>query len=126
LYEVKIIKQLFAHVSSNTAYFWAKSFVKELRKGAEFDQPDTILLDSKLVINAYKETKKRLVLLDYDGTLTPIKKTPGDAIPSTQLLDSLDCICRDPKNQVYVISGRDQKTLDEWLGHIPNLGLSAE
>ena len=27
---------------------------------------------------------------------------------------------------VWVISGRDQETLNDWLGHIPRLGLSAE
>lgn len=42
------------------------------------------------------------------------------------MLKALTALCADPKNIVWVISGRDQKVLEEWLGHIPNLGFSAE
>jgi trehalose 6-phosphate synthase/phosphatase len=42
------------------------------------------------------------------------------------MLKALTALAADPKNYVFVISGRDQACLDDWLGHIPNLGLSAE
>ena len=51
---------------------------------------------------------------------------PSDARPSPDMLDYLQKLCDDPKNQVWVISGRDQETLDSWLGHLTHLGLSAE
>jgi len=35
-------------------------------------------------------------------------------------------LCSNPKNQVYVMSGRTRKSLDERLSDIPGLGLSAE
>lgn len=42
------------------------------------------------------------------------------------MLKNLQTLCNDPRNQVWVISGRDQDTLDNWLGGVKNLGLSAE
>ncbi|KAF7729666.1 threalose-6-phosphate phosphatase [Apophysomyces ossiformis] len=60
------------------------------------------------------------------GTLTSIRKMPQKAVPPSEMLSALETLCSDPKNEVWVISGRDEATLDLWLGHIPNLGLSAE
>lgn len=43
------------------------------------------------------------------------------------MLKALQTLCDDPKNIVWVVSGRDQIVLDEWLGNnIKNIGLSAE
>ena len=48
------------------------------------------------------------------------------AIPSEHTLQALESLAADPTNVVYIISGRDQKFLEEHLGHIQNLGMSAE
>ena len=43
------------------------------------------------------------------------------------MLHYLQTLCDNPQNEVWVISGRDQQTLDDWLGStINNIGLSAE
>jgi trehalose 6-phosphate synthase/phosphatase len=42
------------------------------------------------------------------------------------MLNALQHLCNDPKNEVWVISGRDEATLDKWLGKVNGLGLSAE
>ena len=55
-----------------------------------------------------------------------IKRVPEGAAPSHTLKKILRKLCQDTKNIVYIVSGRDTKTLDEWLGDIPKLGLSAE
>lgn len=60
------------------------------------------------------------------GTLTPIRKTPGAAVPQEHMLKALTALAADPNNIVWVISGRDQKVLEEWLGNVKNLGFSAE
>lgn len=71
-------------------------------------------------------TELFLFLLTPDGTLTPIVKNPAAAVPSASLLESLAKLTSDPKNVVYIISGRDGGFLEEHLGHIENLGMSAE
>jgi trehalose 6-phosphate synthase/phosphatase len=39
------------------------------------------------------------------------------------MLRALEALVEDPQNYVWVISGRDQKALDSWLGHITQLGM---
>lgn len=47
------------------------------------------------------------------------------AIPSSRLHKIVDKLAEDPKNQIWIISGRDQAFLDKWWGS-KNVGLSAE
>jgi len=77
------------------------------------------------IIQAYREAKKRLLLLDYDGTLAPFTRIPSDAKPSKVLIEQLEIMASDPINEVVVISGRDEKTLDAWLGKL-SISLVAE
>ncbi|KAF7727447.1 threalose-6-phosphate phosphatase [Apophysomyces ossiformis] len=118
--------QLMAHVKTHTASFWAHSFIKMLVHTIPDQNKLTSLLDTEELLCKYKRAKKRLLCFDYDGTLTPIRKTPHTALPLPETLAALEALCNDPKNEVWVISGRDEATLDKWLGHISNLGLSAE
>ena len=39
------------------------------------------------------------------------------------MLRALKVLARDPSIHIYVISGRDQVSLDKWLGFIDQLGL---
>jgi len=48
------------------------------------------------------------------------------AVPSEETLTALKQLCDDPKNIVYIISGRDGEFLEQHLGHFKNLGFSAE
>ncbi|KAF9103833.1 threalose-6-phosphate phosphatase [Mortierella sp. AM989] len=120
--------QLHKHVLGHTAQIWAKSFVSELTLNARtWDQSTpTPYLDDAIITSQYRNAKKRLLMFDYDGTLTPIRKTPGAAVPQEHMLKALTALAADPNNIVWVISGRDQKVLEEWLGNVKNLGFSAE
>ncbi|KAF9182961.1 threalose-6-phosphate phosphatase [Haplosporangium sp. Z 767] len=120
--------QLHKHVLSHTAQFWAKSFISELilNVGTWDQSTPTPYLDTSIMVDEYKSAKKRLLMFDYDGTLTPIRKTPGAAVPQEHMLKALTALAKDPNNVVWVISGRDQNVLEEWLGGIENLGFSAE
>ncbi|QQS19064.1 trehalose-6-phosphate synthase [Candidatus Saccharibacteria bacterium] len=76
-------------------------------------------IQSAELIADYHQARKRLILLDYDGTLEPIKKRPEDAKPSQATLAALKRLAKDPRNHVAIISGRDRKNLMDWLGAIP-------
>jgi trehalose 6-phosphate synthase/phosphatase len=67
----------------------------------------------------YGRARRRLVLLDYDGTLVPFASQPHLAAPDSGLLELVGRLTRDERNQVFIISGRDRKTLDEWFSGIP-------
>lgn len=82
-------------------------------------------LDLEKLNNAYKSASTRMFFLDYDGTLSPIRKKPEDATPSVELIKLLSSLSADPHNSIYLISGRDRKFLQSWLGDL-HVGLSAE
>ncbi|KFH65384.1 alpha,alpha-trehalose-phosphate synthase (UDP-forming) [Podila verticillata NRRL 6337] len=121
-------KQLLDHVLAHTAQFWAKNFISELilNVGTWDQSAPTPYLDQTVIVEKYHSAKKRLLMFDYDGTLTPIRKTPSAAVPQEHMLKALTTLANDPANIVWVISGRDQKVLEEWLGGVENLGFSAE
>jgi len=84
------------------------------------------LLNEEDMVKKYKQANKRLLLFDYDGTLTPIVKNPKDAVPPEGLIEALERLCADERNIVYIISGRDGSFLQKHLGSISGLGMSAE
>jgi trehalose 6-phosphate synthase/phosphatase len=77
-----------------------------------------------LIIN-YRKSKKRLLLLDYDGTLVEFADTPKKAGPDEEILTLLKILSGDHKNTIVIISGRDKTTLGRWLAGL-KVGLVAE
>jgi len=108
---------------------WMSDFLDQLLSVKKEQQKLRMkLLDENAVqkiIQAYKVAKKRLMLLDYDGTLAPFTRIPSEAKPSKVLMEQLEIMANDPINEVVVISGRDERTLDSWLGKLP-ISLVAE
>jgi trehalose 6-phosphate synthase/phosphatase len=124
----KLHTQLYNHVVSNNVQSWTNNYLKKFMINlSAFDQSfATPALDRAKLLAQYRQAKKRLFMFDYDGTLTPIVKDPSQAIPSDRVIRTLKTLAADPNNAVWIISGRDQAFLDEYMGHIPELGLSAE
>lgn len=90
--------------------------------------PSPPLLDFRTLQSRYHRATRRLFLLDYDGTLTPIVDDPNRALPSQRMLAALRALVADPSNAVWIVSGRDKRKLEAWLDHnLPGaLGFSAE
>lgn len=63
----------------------------------------------------YKKAKKRLIFLDYDGTLVGFHSDPTKTKPDKELRTILSKLTKDKKNRVVVISGRGRENLEEWL-----------
>lgn len=118
---------LYARVTANTVQTWTSDFLAHLISQVEqtHETHFTPTLNRPLLYNNYKTLERRLFLFDYDGTLTPIVRDPAAAIPSTRLLAIVDKITADPRNQLWIILGRDQEFLEKWWGS-KNVGLSAE
>lgn len=119
---------LYKSVVGHTSHTWAATIVKLLLEnvGNEHTAHETPVLDALGMLRAYKPAKKRLMLFDYDGTLTPIVKVPSQAIPTERTRAAITVLAADPNNVVYLISGRDGDFLEEHWGMVPNLGMSAE
>jgi trehalose 6-phosphate synthase/phosphatase len=80
---------------------------------------------TKRLFEDYKKSTKRLLLLDYDGTLTHFTGNIDDARPNKQVRQLLTRLVNQKKNEVVIVSGRRKATLDQWFGDIA-LGFVAE
>ncbi|MBN2244134.1 MAG: trehalose-phosphatase [Acidobacteria bacterium] len=77
------------------------------------------------ILQRYRDGKRRLLLLDYDGTLVPFKTLPRDAVPDESLLKFLAAVARDPRNEAVIISGRDKSFLQRCFSSLP-ISMAAE
>lgn len=128
--EDRIVKHEYNYdyVRGNTSTDWGKVFFDELCLSITdlINHPSVPLLDIDMVGCAYaRSTKDRLFLLDYDGTLSPMARLPKLANPSAEVVNILTKLSKNPRNKVYIISGRDTVSLETWLGHL-DVGLSCE
>jgi trehalose 6-phosphate synthase/phosphatase len=131
------------YVSTHDVGYWAKSFMQDLERacrehynkrcwgigfGLSFRvlslSPSFRKLSIDHIVSTYRNTQRRAIFLDYDGTLVPessIIKTPN-----AEVLSVLKSLCGDPKNTVFVVSGRGWESLSDWLSPCENLGIAAE
>ena len=102
---------------------WAGDFISELNSAKAIQEKlNARLLEAaaaKALRDAYQRAAKRLIFLDYDGTLTPLVRLPDLAAPSASILALLRKLANDKKNNTVLISGRDRKTLISWFHDIP-------
>jgi trehalose 6-phosphate synthase/phosphatase len=108
---------------------WAKSFIDELEdvKGIQRDLSTRSIagnIENQLLAR-YQKAHRRLLLLDYDGTMVPFADRPEYAQPDSELLDILRRLVGKLGNEVVVISGRDREVLNSWLGDL-DINLIAE
>lgn len=108
---------------------WALDFMEQLRitkeKQVDFERNILTRKTREELIERYKESEKRLILLDYDGTLISFSKSPDDAVPDVDLIELLKKLNRVEGNEVVIVSGRDRDSLSEWFGPL-NLSMIAE
>ncbi|XP_028775429.1 probable alpha,alpha-trehalose-phosphate synthase [UDP-forming] 11 [Neltuma alba] len=133
----------YKYISSHDVTYWARSFDQDLERacrqhylkrywgvglGLGFRivalDPTFRKLSVDNIASAYRNTHNRLILLDYDGTMLP--QPSIDKTPTNEVISILNCLCSDPKNMVFIVSGRDKKCLSKWFSPCEKLGLSAE
>ena len=119
-----------ATVSAANVDVWAERFLAEVQAAAAAPAHIGPRLSDAAVtlggeLGALRAAPKRLLLLDYDGTLVPFAAMPELAFPDDELRTLLAGLAEDPGNRVHVISGRSRGSLDAWLGDLP-IGLHAE
>ena len=116
-------------LSRYTVSRWADEFLVALETAKEMQANLSVRRLRKErkeeLIGAYREGARRLLLLDYDGTLVTFCERPEAAVPDAELMRLLGDLAGDARNDVVIVSGRDRRTLDEWLGRL-NVAMVAE
>jgi len=108
---------------------WAEEFIESLLAAAraqeEMGAHSLGAQARRKLKQSFQSAKRRLVLLDYDGTLVPFTSKPEKAVPTEEVSDVLLRLCADESTEVVLISGRDRAFLDKWFGELP-IGAVAE
>ncbi len=124
------MRALHERVLRNDVFAWGDRFLSLLDEAVEArgqavpDSPPQLPTDQ--IWEAYRKASRRLLLLDYDGTLVPLASRPHEAAPDNDLLALLNQLTGDDANSIMVVSGRRAADLERWLGQIRQLGLAPE
>lgn len=123
------MRRMQALLSRQNVDKWAADFIEALdgiRRRNEALREMRIGPDqAREIRQRFLSAENRILILDYDGTLAPLRRQPEEAVPGPRLVALLRRLGSDPRNTVAVCSGRDRDTLDQWLGGLPVL-LAAE
>lgn len=117
-------------VLRNNVFRWGERFLASLQeavseRGRYIDTQPRRLQFAE-IRDAYARAHRRLLILDYDGTLVPFAKRPQQAAPPTLVLDLLQTLASEPRNCVALMSGRSADNLDWWFGTVRGMWLAAE
>ncbi|MFW6131411.1 MAG: bifunctional alpha,alpha-trehalose-phosphate synthase (UDP-forming)/trehalose-phosphatase [Candidatus Aminicenantaceae bacterium] len=103
-------------------YLWIKYFIETIlyvkNQQSEKEQRKLNRELKNRIVSDYKNKTKRLIFLDYDGTLVSFASRPELAVPDVELKRILKMLAADKKNRLVIISGRDHNTIEKWLGNI--------
>jgi trehalose 6-phosphate synthase/phosphatase len=85
-------------------------------------------LSKNELVDAYRQSKRRLIFLDYEGTILSCDNEDGnkEVAPDQRLIKLLTALSDDCKNLVFLVSGRQRKLLDEWFKSVKNLSIASE
>lgn len=121
-------RNLISGLERNTAMRWAVAFMEGLKviklKQAEIKAR---IFDSKTrtrLITDFHTASKRLIIIDYNGTLVPLTEHSERKSPNEDCIDILRTLAHDKKNTIVIISDNEMKYLDKWFNNI-NIDLIA-
>ncbi|WP_224361099.1 bifunctional alpha,alpha-trehalose-phosphate synthase (UDP-forming)/trehalose-phosphatase [Hyalangium versicolor] len=119
----KRMQALRAQVKSRDVHWWVSHFLDTLQS---VPTPTVRSVPGAAeAIARLKESPRRVLLLDYDGTLVGYTARPEQAVPDPELKKLLARLAALPDTSVHIVSGRFREKLEEWLGDLP-VGLHAE
>jgi trehalose 6-phosphate synthase/phosphatase len=109
---------------------WAGDFMKSLESVKKLQEYNLTRKINDKILGGIEErfvsAEKRMIFLDYDGTLQGFFNDPQDAKPDDELYRIVEGLTEDENNDVVIISGRDKETLSKWFEGDWRLGFIAE
>jgi trehalose 6-phosphate synthase/phosphatase len=122
--------QLHSRILHNNVFRWGERFLASLEDAVSergrYSDTQPKRLRTTEVLDAYRRASRRLLMIDYDGTLVPFAGQPWQAVPPPVVMRLLTSLAAEPHNCVAVTSGRTAEDLNRWFGAIKGLWLIAE
>lgn len=124
----------FNYILNHTAQHWASNFTDDLNdtreQAEELEASIPKLLDIPRVVESYKASKSRLIILGLNGTLAAVPTNRKEMHQqrgrlSHSISESLAVLSKDPHNMIVIVSSASREQLDRVCGHL-NIGLAAE
>jgi trehalose 6-phosphate synthase/phosphatase len=116
------MKQLKYVVEKFNIGSWVRNFMNrltEVKQMQESMQAKRLNASKEEMIRErYTASSRRVLFLDYDGTLVDFQVNIHMAKPDNELYNLLRQLSADPANKIVLISGRNHETLEEWLGDL--------
>ncbi len=107
----------------NTALNWSVTFLESLRtiktKQAAIRSRSFNNKTAASALSAYQTARKRLILLDYNGTLVPVPKDGRTKPPPAALLNTLGRIARNSHNRIAIITDNSRDLIERWFEKAP-------
>ena len=124
------MRALHARVLRNNVFHWGDRFLTALEEAVaargHYADTQPKRLQPAEIQQAYVRASRRLIVLDYDGTLVPHAHSPHQAAPPPVVVRLLETLVSGADNTVAITSGRQAKELDRWFGSIKGMWLFAE
>jgi len=116
-------------IASYNVFTWAFDFFNQTFKTKEQQRLMGIRFINKhissQIASDYQNADRRILFLDYDGTLVSFSKYPEWATIDKNTLEIIKKLAIDSKNQIVIISGRDKNFLERQFKDV-NVTLVAE
>lgn len=115
-------------VTTHTAQLWGLNFLEDLEEiePVRARVVATPHLDEAALSDSLRSsTKRKLFVLDYDGTLIPFHPLWQLAAPPPTVTDFVTNLISQPDVEVIILSGRDRAKLSAWFPD-SRIGLAAE
>ena len=117
-----VLGRMQSRLRAYNVFSWARDFFDVMGRTKKEQHTRKIRLLSPTVEDRiegqYRESSRRMIMLDYDGTLVPFSRYPEGAVPDESVVARLRRLSTDIRNTVVIISGRERGFLDKWFGDL--------
>jgi trehalose 6-phosphate synthase/phosphatase len=117
------IKSMQKRLKETDLFKWADNFINAMADAHSKQiatQSRELTGNSRVnLVKNFQQHNRRILFLDYDGTLQPYADTPAEAVPSQKLISTLENLFSVDNTELVLVSGRDWQTLDKWFGTLP-------
>jgi trehalose 6-phosphate synthase/phosphatase len=101
---------------------WAADFIDEMER-IHLRQSDLRKKylrpgQARDIAAAFRKAERRLIILDYDGTLVPFHNDPAKALPDPSLKSLLKGLAGTPGVDLAIVSGRNREFLESIFGDL--------